>query len=75
MEEGFYDIGFNITSWVWINHKDGCCVTFCRDEDTYAGGYQCDSKKRPVVDDEWGLPRANLWCGDRNNVKSQRKCK
>ncbi|KAL2158781.1 hypothetical protein VTH06DRAFT_3973 [Thermothelomyces fergusii] len=73
-EEGFYDFSFNITSYVWETKKTDCCVTFCRDANTWGHAFRCDSIRRGRVDDPDGFPRVSLWCGDRLSTEMQRKC-
>ncbi|KAL2168965.1 hypothetical protein VTG60DRAFT_6607 [Thermothelomyces hinnuleus] len=73
-EEGFYDFPFNLTSYVWSTNKTDCCVTFCRDENTWGHAFRCDSVRREKVEDPTGFPRVSLWCGDRLDTERQRKC-
>ncbi|KAK4245109.1 hypothetical protein C7999DRAFT_16653 [Corynascus novoguineensis] len=73
-EEGFYDLPFNLTSWVWATHKTDCCVSFCLDENTYGGGYRCDSTRRSKTAGGVGYSRVSLWCGDRNDEEMRMRC-
>ncbi|KAL2144242.1 hypothetical protein VTI28DRAFT_9453 [Corynascus sepedonium] len=73
-EEGFYDLPFNLTSWLWATDKTDCCVSFCLDEDTYGGGYRCDSKRQGKTAGGVGYPRVSLWCGDRNDEEMRHRC-
>jgi hypothetical protein len=69
-EEGFYDFGYNISSYVWIANGTNCCLTFCASK-TVDVGYYCDDRKRPAVQDEF--PRLSIWCG-RSNTSLRKKC-
>lgn len=73
-EEGFYDLPFNLSSWVWATDKTDCCVSFCLDEDTYGGGYRCDSKRQRETTGGVGYPRVSLWCGNRLDVEARHRC-
>jgi hypothetical protein len=73
-KEGFHDLGFNATSYVWFPATDNCCVTFCANKKE-STGYWCDPRKRPAADDEF--TRVSLWCGRGNQKtldKMYKKC-
>jgi len=73
-EKGFYDLPFNLRSWVWVTNKTDCCVTFCKDKSDMKDSFWCDSDKRTATKDLTGFPRVSLWCGNRLNEESQRRC-
>ncbi|KAK4097718.1 hypothetical protein N658DRAFT_433387 [Parathielavia hyrcaniae] len=72
-EEGYYDLGFNATSYIWAQEVISCCISFCNDE-KWAVGFLCDARRRNATSDPAGFPRLAIWCGDRNNVYLQEKC-
>jgi hypothetical protein len=62
--EGFYDLDFNATSYVWLPNRgeEQCCVTFCASKKK-STGYWCDPRKRNATDNDTGFRRVSLWCG------------
>ncbi|KAK4119057.1 hypothetical protein N657DRAFT_684741 [Parathielavia appendiculata] len=55
-EEGYYNLGFNATSYIWVQEVVKCCLTFCADETNDLGWY-CDARRRNATDDPAGFPR------------------
>jgi hypothetical protein len=69
-EEGFYDINFTATSYIWLPNTTNCCVTFCKNT-TKDLGYYCDARRRNEASS--GFPRFSLWCG-RKDTSMQKRC-
>lgn len=69
-EEGFTDLPYNCSSYVWERGASGCCITFCSNT-TYSGGYWCDTRYQPKA----SLPVARffIWC-DQNITANSKKC-
>jgi hypothetical protein len=60
-QTGFYDLGFEANSYVWIPGNTGCCITFCANTTT-AFGYWCQTRYQPKA--SGSFPRLYVWCGD-----------
>lgn len=64
--EGFYDLGMNATSYVWIPNDSDCCVTFCQ---TKKNTTQWWCRERFQQEAGRAFPRLGVLCGtdfDRN---------
>ncbi|SPO06413.1 uncharacterized protein DNG_09102 [Cephalotrichum gorgonifer] len=59
-EEGFFDLGFNATSYVWIPNTSDCCVTFCQSEKN-TSQFWC--KERYRAESSGSFPRLGILCG------------
>ncbi|KAK3693051.1 hypothetical protein B0T22DRAFT_475900 [Podospora appendiculata] len=64
---GFYDLGLDCKSFVWLPKGTACCVTLCANRTTAVGAV-CDERfeKRVTVTGAAArsFPRVHLWCGD-----------
>jgi hypothetical protein len=58
-DEGFFDLGMECWSYVWLPNTTNCCVTFCEDQHN-ATGYRCQARKREQS--SGGFPRVYIWC-------------
>ncbi|KAB5518877.1 hypothetical protein GE09DRAFT_506088 [Coniochaeta sp. 2T2.1] len=58
-DEGFFDFGWDVSSYVWLPNGTSCCVTFCEDHHN-ATGYRCQARKRE--ESSGGFPRIYIWC-------------
>lgn len=58
-EEGFFDLGIDCLSYVWLPNTTDCCVTFCADQHN-AAGYICQARKREQASGPF--PRIYIWC-------------
>ncbi|KAK4236562.1 hypothetical protein C8A03DRAFT_35531 [Achaetomium macrosporum] len=72
-DEGFFDLKFNATSYIWLPNKTDCCVTFCADKKTFLG-YWCDTRRRNETEKGKGFARISIWCGRWTNTDMQKKC-
>ncbi|KAH6618418.1 hypothetical protein B0J18DRAFT_468704 [Chaetomium sp. MPI-SDFR-AT-0129] len=69
---GVYDLEFPIHSYIWVSNQTDCCVNFC-DLDAKQHGFACSSKWQNHS--SFAFPRIVLWCGNRNHVPDQQRCK
>ncbi|KAF2185364.1 hypothetical protein K469DRAFT_750482 [Zopfia rhizophila CBS 207.26] len=60
-DEGFLDLPFNCSSYVWLPNGTDCCVTFCNNM-TYSGGWWCDERRQPNASGPF--PRIWVGCGE-----------
>lgn len=58
--EGFIDLPFAATSYVWIRNETNCCLTFCQGS-TEDVGYWCHSRRQPEASSNFD--RIYVWCG------------
>ena len=58
--EGFYDLGINATSYVWIPNDSDCCVTFCQSKKNTT---QWWCRERFQQESSGPFPRLGVLCG------------
>lgn len=63
--EGFHDLGFEATSYVWVPNDTGCCISFCQTKND-TEFHWCDPRMRDEVEGE-SFPRLGVLCGDKMN--------
>ncbi|KAH6693510.1 hypothetical protein F5X68DRAFT_227923 [Plectosphaerella plurivora] len=68
--EGFIDLPFDATSYVWTRNETNCCLTFCQGNATDVG-YWCQSRRQPEASSDFD--RIYIWCG-RDPEKEKNKC-
>ncbi|KAK4153809.1 hypothetical protein C8A00DRAFT_14997 [Chaetomidium leptoderma] len=73
-EEGFYDLKFNATSYIWLPNNTDCCVTFCTSKTDDDPSWWCDIRKKNATDNDVGFQRISIWCGRWSNTKMQKIC-
>jgi hypothetical protein len=61
-EEGFFDLGFDATSWIWIPNGLDACVTFCASE-TEDTGYRCQPTRKNATTYNRSFKRVHIWRG------------
>ncbi|KAJ9144211.1 hypothetical protein NKR23_g6089 [Pleurostoma richardsiae] len=61
LAEGFTDLPYNCSSYVWLPNGTSCCVTFCRNE-TASVGWWCQARKQPSASS--AFERIFVGCGD-----------
>ena len=61
-DEGFYDLGFDATSWIWVPNGLDACVTFCANKTTRTG-YACTDRRKHATDDGKSFKRVSVWRG------------
>lgn len=71
-DEGFFEFGMEISSYVWLSDETKCCVTFCESLHN-ATGYRCNARKREKASDPF--PRIYIWCNqDFATTKANSSC-
>ncbi|SPQ23500.1 47f2ebbb-d762-4aa3-a1fc-8961e4424378 [Thermothielavioides terrestris] len=71
-DEGFINLPFNATSYIWLEDKSqSCCVTFCNDTKP-SESYWCQSRWRNSSSGYFR--RISLWCGDRDDEQLRTSC-
>lgn len=70
-DEGYYDFGFKVKSYIWLPNATNCCITFCQNK-TATVGWLCDTRRRNLTDTPF--PRLSVWCGRGTNTKAQTQC-
>ena len=70
-DEGYYDFGFKVKSYIWLPNATNCCITFCQNK-TATVGWHCDTRRRNLTDTPF--PRLSVWCGRGTNTKAQTQC-
>ncbi len=68
-DEGFLDIPFNCTSYVWMPNGTDCCVTFCVNTTT-SEGWWCHEKRQPNA----SAPFQRIWTGCGVDAHKQHSC-
>ncbi|EAQ91652.1 predicted protein [Chaetomium globosum CBS 148.51] len=61
-DEGFYDLGFDATSWIWVPNGLDACVTFCANKTTRTG-FACTDRRKHATDDGISFKRVSVWRG------------
>jgi len=62
-EQGFFNLGLDCLSYVWLPNGTDCCLTFCLNTTT-ASGWRCQPRYQTQASGPF--PRIYIWCGNDN---------
>lgn len=70
-DEGFFDLGIDCLSYVWLPNTTSCCLTFCANQHDPVG-YRCQIRKQEKA--SASFPRIYIWCDPNLAGKANSTC-